>query len=890
MHRSPSRVLLALLATLVAVLAPAPTGAQERGGPAVAYATAADAAAAWLVGRHDAGAEDWFAADHADLIFALAATNGSRTTAMASLARMEEVVGPYIDWGGGAWNHGGTAKVMLAAQTLGADVHAFGGHDLEAILRDALVTTGPDTGRVGDVGVFNQALIVMALTRTTGGAPATTGAWLASRQCPDGGFSWGPCDQADADHTGIAAQALLAVGRTADADEALDWLEGHQSPDGGFGASSSPGDPNTNSTGLAVQALRAGGRSAAVVDAGAEYVHSVRRTTGPDAGAIPWKGDVDGDLFLATTQAVLAWGAPTYAELAFPTIVGEPCPPAQGVTVVLDLAHFDDTVRLGCAPGAQASGTTAVQGAGFAIGWHPQHPGGAPGLGGAVCRLEGHPAAGYPACWFTGFWSYWHARPDAQWVFSNCGIDNRTPRQGSVEGWRYEPDVANHDAGPPLVDARFPRVAVTAPEHLEPGETATIAVTVDRTAPRVAPGPGEQPEPCHLPPETGPEAYTPTITGPVPDGLVEIRVDGVARGAPVAVEDGRVSVSAVLPDGAHDVTAHFLGTATDLPSPSAASPVLVAPPTTTTLAADPTTVAQGDDVTFTATVAGAGIAGGAGGAGGAYRGAVELRVGDEPLGDPVAVDASGRATVTTSFDAVGPVAVTARYLGSAAGLPSTSDPVTVTVEEGAVTRLVRDLYDAVLGRQPSPGDLDYWVGRFQGGTAPARLAETLARTREGWSQVVRQHYRLALDREGEPGGVRYWTDVLQRSDRPDTLLTDLFASPEVFTGRGDGTNAGFFTYLYDRVLDRAPDRGGLAYWVDRLDAWPGQASIGRKSAARALVFTPEAVTRQVQANHEAVCGAPATGAALTRLTAAFTASRLNPSTLRAAIVIRGCPG
>lgn len=863
------RLLLLLIAVVAGTLSPVgPAAAQERGGPEVLYAGAADAAAAWLVDRLDAEGEGWSATRHADLIVALAATNGSRTAAVRSLERMEDVVGPSIG-SPGAWDHGAIAKVVLAAQTLGADVGTFGGHDLEALLRAAVVTTGPDTGRVGSAGPATQPLAIMALSRTPGGAPASTGAWLAAQQCPDGGFSGGPCDQADAAHTGLAASALHAVGRTADRDEALDWLEDHPVSD-------------ARSTGLAVQALRAAGRSTAV-DAGAEHVYELQKTAGADAGAIAWQATVDGDLLLATTQGVLAWGAPTYAELAFPEIVGEPCPPAQGVTVVLDLAHFDDTIRVGCAPGPHASGTSAVRTAGFAIGWHPQYPGGGPGLGGAVCTLAGYPSAGYPECWFTGFWSYWHARPDAQWVFSNCGIDNRTPRQGTIEGWRYEPDVNNHLAAPPLVDARFPRVTLDAPEHLEPGETATLAVTVERTAPRVAPGAGAPPEPCFLPPSTGPEAHSPTITGPVPEGRVEIRVDGEPVGEPVAVGGGTASLTTVLPDGDHEVTAHFLGTATDLPSPSAAAAVLVAPPTTTTLTADPTTVGRGDGVALTATVAPAE------GTGVVDEGAVQLRAGGEPLGAPVAVDATGTATLTTSFDALGTVDVTAHHLGSAAGLPSDSEAVTVTVEEGEVEKLVRDLYAAVLGRPPGAGDLDYWVGRFEAGTAPDRLAESLARTREGWSQVVRQHYRLALGREGEAGGVGYWTDVLQRTDAPDTLLTDLFASPEVFTARGGGTNPGFFTYLYDRVLDRAPDAGGLAYWVDRLDSWPGQASIGRKSAARALVFTGEGITRQVQAAHEAVCGVPATGAALAPLTARFKASHLNPSTLRAAIVIRGCP-
>ncbi len=881
------RLLVALLVSLATVAttlaAPSPVAvAQDTGGPAVEYATASDRAVAFLLDRYEAAKTTWSAGQHADLVLALATANGSRTKAIESYKRMEQVVAGAIGAGTGP-DVATTAKAMLAAAAIGTDVTDVGGHDLEARLRQTIATTGPDAGRVGTAGVQAQALAILALERTPSGAPASTVTWLAAQQCADGGFSAGACSQADAAQTGIAASALLTAGNTVDRDQALSWLESHQLADGGYPAAGAPAASDTAATGIATLALASAGRSATVVDDGRYLLYTLQKRSGSDAGALPTRAGVDGDLVTATVQAILGWGTAGLGELAFPSVVGEPCPPAQGVTVVVDLAHFDDTIRVACAPGAHASGTSAMQAAGFTIGWHPLYPGGGGGLGGAVCQLEGQPVAGYPSCWFSGFWSYWHARPDAQWVFSNCGIDNRTPRQGSIEGWRYEPDVNNHIAAAPLVDARFPRVTVAVPENVEPGEQTAIDVTVARTAPRVAPAPGDDPEPCYLPPQTQPEAYTPTVTGPVPDGLVEVRIDGEPIGDPLPLADGTVSLTAEIPLGEHAITAHYLGTAIDLPSPSVASEVLVAPATTTTVSADPTTTPTGEDVELTAAVAETD--------GGAPVGAgqVELRAGGERVGDPVALAADGTATVTTSFDAVGEVAITAHYLGSEAGLPSDSAPITVTVGEGELEQLVRALYDAVLGRQPSGGDLAYWVGRFQAGTDPARLAESLARTREGWSQVVKQHYRLALSREGEPDGVSYWTDVLQGSNKPDTLLTQLFASPEVFSARGGGTNDGFFTYLYGRVLGRSPDAAGLAYWVARLSSFQGQASIARKDAARALVFTPEGIRRQVDANHRAVCGVATPAGAVTELTDLFKASRLNPSTLRAAIVIRGCP-
>ncbi len=67
----------------------------------------------------------------------------------------------------------------------------------------------------------------------------------------------------------MVVQALLATGQTGAATDGLDWLVAKQQADGGFG---DEGDQfalpeNSNSTGLAAQALRVGGRDDAADDA-----------------------------------------------------------------------------------------------------------------------------------------------------------------------------------------------------------------------------------------------------------------------------------------------------------------------------------------------------------------------------------------------------------------------------------------------------------------------------------------------------------------------------------------------------------------------------------------------------------------------------------------------
>lgn len=116
-----------------------------------------------------------------------------------------------------------------------------------------------------------------------------------------------------------------------------------------------------------------------------------------------------------------------------PTIVGQACQPGTGVTVVVDFTELDDTVKVGCAPGTQASGLSALAAAGFTAG-SESGPG-------TVCTIDSLPAQGFPFCWTTGgYWGYWKA-PDREtpWDFSQVGATDGPLVQGSVEGWAWAP-------------------------------------------------------------------------------------------------------------------------------------------------------------------------------------------------------------------------------------------------------------------------------------------------------------------------------------------------------------------------------------------------------------------------------------------------------------------
>lgn len=131
----------------------------------------------------------------------------------------------------------------------------------------------PDAGLFGAAdptfdGVYRQSVALLGLAAVDVSAPAQAVRWLASQQCLDGSFqayrvsirtTCQPPDPEnftgpDSNSTALAAMALRAQGRVADAQRAIDSLLAAQNADGGWGyilgASS-----DANSTGLVLSAL-----------------------------------------------------------------------------------------------------------------------------------------------------------------------------------------------------------------------------------------------------------------------------------------------------------------------------------------------------------------------------------------------------------------------------------------------------------------------------------------------------------------------------------------------------------------------------------------------------------------------------------------------------------
>jgi len=292
-----------------------------------------------------------------------------------------------------------TAKALLLEEVVGTDLGDT--VDLETDLRALMATDGDEVGRFNDTDLqgygnysngLGQALALLALVRTDGGAPTEAVDFLLDQQCSDGSFrlyyfgyvtSDDPFEsvadltcadpaEGDVDATALALQALLVAPSTPATASAIDaattFLLGAQTAAGGFVGT---GAVNANTTGLAGQALRAAGEPAAA-DRAAGFLADLQVRQCADLGALAYDAaafaagvDADRDQWIrATAQGVLGLGLPGYGAIGTGSPVTAGLDPLACPTAPVDRSATISLSRASVTAGASVT----VTGTGFDAG------------------------------------------------------------------------------------------------------------------------------------------------------------------------------------------------------------------------------------------------------------------------------------------------------------------------------------------------------------------------------------------------------------------------------------------------------------------------------------------------------------------------------------------
>jgi hypothetical protein len=154
-------------------------------------------------------------------------------------------------------------------------------------------------------------------------------------------------------------------------------------------------------------------------------------------------------------------------------------------------------------------------------------------------------------------------------------------------------------------------------------------------------------------------------------------------------------------------------------------------------------------------------------------------------------------------------------------------------------RYVAFLYEEILGRCPDSVGRRHWEDQLNRGVSRWTVAEALDMSTENLGRNnVDVLYQGLLNRAPTPTERASWITYLRGAHANAVPTAALLASDEGYalhtTGPGVATrDQEWLTYAYNRILDRAPDPQGEAYYLGRLGA-AGSTRATRNAVAMSL--------------------------------------------------------
>lgn len=176
---------------------------------------------------------------------------------------------------------------------------------------------------------------------------------------------------------------------------------------------------------------------------------------------------------------------------------------------------------------------------------------------------------------------------------------------------------------------------------------------------------------------------------------------------------------------------------------------------------------------------------------------------------------------------------------------------------GLYRDMVRRFYTDLLGRTPGTEERNYWVGLLFQGQSPAQVAEQLQATAEYRTRMVQSYYGALLQRDADSGGLTYFVSFLNSNGTLPQVQAALIGSAEYLANRGNSSNEGFLTALYEDVLGRVPDAGGRQVFLQALSQ-----GAAREQVAATILGSVEYRARVVLGLYQNLFGREADAAGL----------------------------
>jgi hypothetical protein len=165
------------------------------------------------------------------------------------------------------------------------------------------------------------------------------------------------------------------------------------------------------------------------------------------------------------------------------------------------------------------------------------------------------------------------------------------------------------------------------------------------------------------------------------------------------------------------------------------------------------------------------------------------------------------------MDGVGPASVLTNAVTPSAKAPFLSTDA-----------FVRQIFKDFLASVPSSGNLTMFRNNIDSGTWTRSYAVAVVMSQPSYAGAyapVGRLYTAYFRRLPDKGGLDYWVGLYRGGFPLGDISTHFANSAEFQRTYGTLSNSAFVQLVYNNVLGRAPDSGGLAYWTDILNSgWP----------------------------------------------------------------------
>lgn len=196
------------------------------------------------------------------------------------------------------------------------------------------------------------------------------------------------------------------------------------------------------------------------------------------------------------------------------------------------------------------------------------------------------------------------------------------------------------------------------------------------------------------------------------------------------------------------------------------------------------------------------------------------------------------------------------------------------------TAFVCGLYQDILGRSADSSGLGYWLTQLSAGASPTQVAYAIATSNEYRTDFIQADYQAFLGRSPDPGGLATWLAAFASGATDEQVDAGILGSSEFFSDSG-GTGSGFINAVYQDLLGRPADPGGMSTWSAALGS-----GMSRTQVAYAIDTSNEARSDTVQFFYQLLLNRPADPGGLSTWAGALNSGSTDEQVLAA---IAGSP-